>query len=212
MRDPTASSAIVALVGPSTPIRLLGDMTGPVVRAGARASMATLRTAHDVTLATVDVVLASRFALEVVDHVVASPLVDRTAQRLLSGPEVERLLELALGSERLEELLSEALDSPGMERIVNQAIESRLADETITRLIEETTARLLASDGLWVLVDEVAASPAITEAITQHGVGFADQVADEVRERSRHADAWMETIARRLLRRRAASVVTPETP
>ena len=181
---------MVALVGPSTPIRLLGGMARPVARAGARAGGAALRTSRDVSLEALDAVLASSFALEVVD---------RTAQRLLSGPEVERLL-------------AETLDSPEMERLLNQAIESRLADETITRLIEEMTARLLASQGLWTLIDEVAASPAITEAITQHGVGFADQVADEVRERTRHADAWMETIARRVLRRRAAAVSTPETP
>jgi hypothetical protein len=171
-----------------SPVGLIGDLAGSVAR-----------TAHDVTLGTIDVVLASRFALEVVDHVVASPLVDRTAQRLLTGPEVERLLDMALRSERVEQLLTEAL-------------ESRLADETITRLIDDTITRLLASEGLWVLIDEVAASPAITEAITQHGVGFADQVADEVRDRSRHADAWMETIARRLLRRRAARLATPEIP
>jgi hypothetical protein len=188
-------------VRPPSPDRIIGDLARKVAH-----------TAHEVTLGTIDVVLASPFALEVVDHVVSSPLVDRTAQRLLTGPEVERLLEMALGSERIEQLMAEALDSPGVERIVNQAIESRLADETITRLIEETTARLLASEGLWVLIDEVAASPAITEAITQHGVGFADQVADEVRERTRHADAWMETLARRVLRRRAARMATPETP
>lgn len=190
---------MVGLVGPSTPIRLLGGMARPVANAGARAGGAALRTSRDVSLEALDALLASTFALEVVDRIVASPLVDRTVQRLLSGPEVERLL-------------AEALDSPAMERLLNQAIESRLADETITRLIEEMTTRLVASEGLWTLIDEVAASPAITEAITQHGVGFADQVADEVRERTRHADAWMETIARRLLRRRAAAVTTPETP
>jgi uncharacterized membrane-anchored protein YjiN (DUF445 family) len=179
---------IVADVRLPSPVGLIGDLSSSVAR-----------TAHDVTLGTIDVVLASRFASEIVDHVVASPLVDRTAQRLLTGPEVERLLDMALRSERVEQLLGEAL-------------ESRLVDETITRLIEETIARLMASDGLWLLVDEVAASPAITEAITQHGVGFADQVADEVRERSRHADAWMETIARRLLRRRAVRMATPEAP
>lgn len=171
-----------------SPVGLIGDLSSSVAR-----------TAHDATLGAIDVVLASRFALEVVDHVVASPLVDRTAQRLLTGPEVERLLDMVLRSDRVEQLLGEAL-------------ESRLVDETITRVMEETITRLLASEGLWVLIDEVAASPAITEAITQHGVGFADQVADEVRERTRHADAWMETLARRLLRRRAARIVTPESP
>jgi hypothetical protein len=179
---------IVAHVRLPSPVGVIGDVAGSVAR-----------TTHDVALGTLDVVLASSFALEVVDRVVSSPLVDRTAQRLLTGPEVERLLDMALRSERVEQLLSEAL-------------ESRLVDETITRLVEDTITRLLASESLWVLIDEVAASPAITEAITQHGVGFADQVADEVRERSRHADAWMETIARRLLRRRAARMATPEIP
>jgi hypothetical protein len=177
---------MVADVRLPSPVGLIGDLSSSVAR-----------TAHDVTLSTIDVVLASRFALEVVDRVVASPLVDRTAQRLLTGPEVERLLDMALRSERVEQLLTEAL-------------ESRLADETITRLIDDTITRLLASEGLWVLIDEVAASPAITEAITHPGVGFAAQLADEVRERTRDADAWMETIARRLLRRRATRKATPE--
>ena len=45
---------------------------------------------------------------------------------------------------------------------------------------------------LWTLIDEVAAGPSVTDAIAQHGIGFADQVADEVRDRTRHADARLE--------------------
>jgi hypothetical protein len=58
----------------------------------------------------------------------------------------------------------------------------------------------------------VAASPATTAANTPPGVGSAHLVADVVRARSRDADAWMETIARRFLRRRATRMATPETP
>jgi hypothetical protein len=47
-------------------------------------------------------------------------------------------------------------------------------------------------------------SPAVTAAITQQSVGFADQVAGELGERSRQADARLERIARRLLRRHPA--------
>jgi hypothetical protein len=55
------------------------------------------------------------------------------------------------------------------------------------------------------VVDEVARSPAVTEAIAHQGAGFADQVAGELGERSRRADARLERVARRLLRRRPAA-------
>jgi hypothetical protein len=50
------------------------------------------------------------------------------------------------------------------------------------------------------MVEEIAQSPAVTEAIAQQSVGFADQVAGGVRVRSRNADAWLERTARRALR------------
>jgi hypothetical protein len=60
----------------------------------------------------------------------------------------------------------------------------------------------LASPALWRLVDEIAASPAVTAAITQQSLGFADQVEEQVRMRSRGADDWLEQKVRRLTRRR----------
>jgi hypothetical protein len=56
---------------------------------------------------------------------------------------------------------------------------------------------------VWLLVDEIAQSPAVTEAIAQQGLGFADEVAGEVNQRTRRADAIAERVARRLLRRHA---------
>jgi hypothetical protein len=61
--------------------------------------------------------------------------------------------------------------------------------------------RLLESEDLWLLVEEIARSPAVTEAITQQSMGFADQVAGGVRAGSRRADIWLERAARRALRR-----------
>jgi hypothetical protein len=51
-------------------------------------------------------------------------------------------------------------------------------------------------------VDQIARSPAVTEAITQQSMGFADQVAGEVRRSSQRADAGLERAAHRLLRRK----------
>jgi hypothetical protein len=61
--------------------------------------------------------------------------------------------------------------------------------------------RLLESPELWLVVEEIARSPAVTEAITQQSLGFADQVASEVRRGSSGADAWLERAARRVRRR-----------
>jgi len=68
--------------------------------------------------------------------------------------------------------------------------------------MDEAVARLLESDDLWVLVDEIARSPSVTDAISHQGMGFADQVAAAVRERSLRADARLEHAARRLVHRR----------
>ena len=56
-----------------------------------------------------------------------------------------------------------------------------------SRLIEQTFTRLLESQELWLLVEEVARSPAVTEAITQQSLGFADQVAERGAARARAA-------------------------
>jgi hypothetical protein len=112
--------------------------------------------------------------------VLAGDAVDRAAARVLEGPELERVVEAAL-------------DSPATERAIAQVIDSRLLDQTVAQVLE--------SEDLWVLVEEIARSPAVTEAITRQSLGFADQVAGEVRWRSRSADDWLERAARRALRR-----------
>jgi hypothetical protein len=93
------------------------------------------------------------------------------------------------------------LESPGMERVIARVLESKLVEETIARLVDDTAARMPERQALWVLIDEVAQSPAVTDAITQQGLGMADEVAGDIRNRSRAADAWLERAARRVLRR-----------
>jgi hypothetical protein len=192
------------------------------------------RAVEGATLATVDAVLGSRAATEIADRVVDSALVRHALSRALAGPLVEeiareivrhRVLERTtdtvlsgdavderaleegiveraagrvLDGPELERVVMVALESPAMERIVARAIDSRLVDEAVARLLE--------SEDLWVVVEEIAQSPAVTDAITQQSMGFADQVADGVRTRSRNADAWLERAARRALRRRPAAL------
>jgi hypothetical protein len=132
----------------------------------------------------------------------AAALVERIADRLLAQGLAERFIERLLEAPELERLLGVALDSPGMERLVTRAVESRLTEATMARLIDDAVSRLPQTEALWALVDEVAQSPAVLDAITSQSRGVADDVASDLRERSRDADDWLERTARRVWHRR----------
>ena len=123
---------------------------------------------------------AERLTLATLDAMLASRVGEEAVDRVLDSELAKRAIARAV--ERVADEMGEgpALDSPAMDRLV---------------------ARLLESDELWLIVDEIAQSPAVTEAITRQSVGFADQVAGQVRDRSRSADARLERAARRALRR-----------
>jgi hypothetical protein len=158
-----------------------------IADAGGRAAVASL-----------DVVLASRYTQEAVDHLLARLLARDGLERMLDRPELERILE-------------QMLESPGAERLVTQVIESRLVEHAVTQLVDGTATRLPQSQAVWTLIDEVAQSPAVTDAISQQGKGMADQFAGEVRQRADSVDDRLERAARRLLhRRRAPDPAVPE--
>jgi len=108
-----------------------------------------------------------------------------------------RALEHVLDSPRLVSIVEQLLASDGAHRLIDVFFDSGLFDHFAERLLE--------SDALWHLIDEIAGSPAVTAAISQQGLGFADQVGAEVRGRSRRADEWLERSARRLIHRRSAT-------
>ena len=55
----------------------------------------------------------------------------------------------------------------------------------------------MSSDGLWRLVDVIAASPTVRAALSQQGLGFADQLGDAMQARSRKGDRRLERAADR---------------
>jgi hypothetical protein len=154
---------------------------------GAAVAKPVVRRASGAAVATFDAVLDSRLAGDLVERVTASPLAGRALRAALEGPLVEAIARDLVRYRVAERLLSEDL-------------------------VEQTTTRVLESDELWVLVEEIARSPAVTEAITRQSVGFADQVAGGVRARSRSADSWLELRARRVLRRRPTAPPDPPEP
>jgi hypothetical protein len=180
---------------------------------------AAVRRLGEAALSALDAVLVSPVAEEAVDRAMASrlarhavgrafegPLVDVIADDLVRYAVVERILDRLLADGIAEHTVARVLDGPELERVVGAVLDSpaieRLVEQTIeSRFADQAVARLLDSQELWVLVEEIAESPAVTDAITQQGFGFADEVAGGMRARSRNADAWLERTARRALRR-----------
>jgi hypothetical protein len=117
----------------------------------------------------------------------------RAVDRVLTSDELERVLTVAINSPQVLGALLDALSSDAANQLVDGLFDSGLID----RVLE----RLLADDGLWHMIDQIAASPAVTAAISQQGLGFASQVGEQVRYRSRQADDWVERMARRIIRR-----------
>jgi hypothetical protein len=114
-------------------------------------------------------------------------------EAILASPGAQAATDMVAESGLDERFADRLVDSPATERVLDRVMTGPL--------LEDAVARLLESEELWVLVDEIAHSPSVTDAIGQQGIGFADQVAGVVRERSSRADARLERIARRLARR-----------
>jgi hypothetical protein len=129
-----------------------------------------------------------------------------SAERLALGA-LESILDSRLAREAVDRVLASALVEHVMRDLVRYRVIERATDELLdSTVVDEAIVRILESEELWVLVDEIASSPAVTDAISHQGAGLADQVAAVVRDRSRNADARLERAARRVLRRDARPV------
>ena len=104
--------------------------------------------------------------------------------------EFEQLLGTVLESEHVQRGLRRAFEGDGARELVDSFFDSGLFDHFVERL--------LASEALQHLVEEIADSPAVTAAITQQGLSFADQLGEVVRGRSRRADDLLERAAHRV--------------
>lgn len=227
-RDTPSHLVALARIALRTPVELAAvGLTAErhVRRAVVRSASSTALETLDRTLRSplageaVDRVVASEVAERAVSTTLEGPLVEAVARDLVRYGVVERIAEVLLAGGIADDIATRLVEGPELERIVLAALESpaagRLAeriaqDEATERivgrvidgpLLDEVVGRLERSEELWVLVERIARSPAVTDAIGQQGIGFADQMAGVVRERSTTADERLEGVARRLLRR-----------
>jgi uncharacterized RDD family membrane protein YckC len=120
-------------------------------------------------------------AEEAIVRAVESVAVERALQRVLDGPAVEEAVE-------------RAMNSPAVERALVNAIDSEM--------IDRVWERLLASDEAQQLVVRVAEAPEVRNAITAQGVGLIEDIGRQIARIAGRLDNAIETIVRRVLRRR----------
>jgi hypothetical protein len=145
-----------------------------------RARHALAGPAERAVTGSINLVLGSPLAARAADAVIATPIVDAIATSIARHRVLERTAQPLLEGDSVDELVGRILESG---------------------LLDEAVARLLESEELWILVDEVARSPAVTDAISHQSAGLADEVAGVIRDRSLSADARLERVAHRLMRR-----------
>jgi hypothetical protein len=178
---PASSLFHVATQLASAPLRGLSAVTETGRGFERRARTALAAEAERTSLAAIDAILNRVLDADVVDRVLeraeAAGVAQRVADRILEGGIAEQIAERAFSGPELERMLAAAFASA---------------------LPEEVIAQLLASEALWILVDEIARSPSVTEAIAHQGTGFFEQVAARAREHSRQADTRVQRIAHRL--------------
>ena len=121
-------------------------------------------------------------------------VIDRVLERAEAAGIAQRVADRILEDGIAEQIAERVLSGPELERMLTAAFQSSLPEEVISQL--------LASEAVWILVDEIARSPSVTEAIAHQSTGFLDQVAGKARDRSRQADARLQRIARRIGRDR----------
>jgi uncharacterized RDD family membrane protein YckC len=112
--------------------------------------------------------------------------------RALTSAVAERVAEILIEEGVVERTVDRALSDPGTERAAIKVIDSELLDEI--------TARLLASNEMQLIIERIATSPEVRSAITSQGVGLIDDLRRALAEQARRADLVVERPFRRLAR------------
>jgi hypothetical protein len=91
-----------------------------------------------------------------------------------------------------------------LERVLNSEEAAAIARIVAgSAALDELLRHLPANDGLWNMIDLIAASPSVRSAVARQGVGFAGEVGLDVRTRARLVDDRIERAARSVGRGRA---------
>ena len=177
-----AESLIHTATGLATaPLRVIAAANARALEVESAARRRLASRAEQTLLAALDAVVGRLMHGDVIDHVLARAKAESVAERI-----VDRLLEDGIA----EHVAERAFSGPELERVLESAFKSGLPEDLV--------AQLLASEAVWILIDEIARSPSVTDAISHQGTGFLDQVVAKARDRSRLGDERAQHIGKRL--------------
>jgi uncharacterized RDD family membrane protein YckC len=108
-------------------------------------------------------------------------------------PEVSRLVERALASDLPEELARSIAEHHVLERVTLELAETGALDSAVEQILasprtKETVDRLVRSDEVRHAIKEVVASPEVRAALAEQSIGMAEEMAADVRSRTRELD------------------------
>lgn len=188
-----------------------GGLFGAITGAVAGAVGAVARTGAEVTIrateGAVETVMGSKAVQESIERVVASPAMTSAVDAVVGAPAVQETLERVVSGPAFASALRTILSPETVDMIADEVARSQMVQKITVAAMEAgemapIVDAFLEREELWILVQTIAESPAVIDAVRQQGFGFADQVGDEVRGRSRTADQVVARTARSFIGRR----------
>jgi hypothetical protein len=132
-----------------------------------------------------------------VEHAVgvllAAPEVERAIDRVLAGTLTDAVARSLARNRVPERVAAEILATVDVEELIGSVLEHELTGRVVDRT--------LASSEMDRIVEYVATSPHILEAVSRHTQTLAEELATDVRRRSQVADDLAERAVRGWLRR-----------
>jgi uncharacterized RDD family membrane protein YckC len=125
----------------------------------------------------------------VVDEVLSAPEIARLIDNALAAPLPDEVVRSIVRHRVIERVVAELASSGELDRLLNAALASPRA--------VELTDRVLASDATQHALRQLAASPAVRDAITQQTTGFAEELLESVRVSAVKLDDRVEDAVRR---------------
>jgi hypothetical protein len=133
---------------------------------------------------TVDRVIAGTLPDAIVRSLVEHKVVERLAAELAAEIEIDAAVDAALEHETTQRLVTAIIASPGLDRLLVQATDRALSGPELQRVIQH-----------------VAASPEVRQALTKQSTTMAEEMAEGLRVRAETLDDVAERTVRGWFRR-----------
>jgi hypothetical protein len=146
----------------------------------------------------------------VVEEILSSPEVARAVDRVLAGALPDAIVRSLLEHRVVERALTEVVEEADLDVAVTAVLDHEMTQELIRtvlaspgfdRMLVQATDRALSGPEMQRIVQHVAASPEVRDALTQQSTTLAQEMVTSVRSRAEGLDDAAERAVRGWLRR-----------